>query len=84
MSRSYRMTADRSRDRLSVETAIKEGFVAVAGPYRPDSEVELLTDALIDLRGASIRLVVEDSTPNQHFRGISIWRKKHEVKTEVC
>ena len=80
MTRPYNMTADRSRDRLSVETATKEGYVPLAGPYRSDTEVDKLTDALVDLRGASIRLVIEESGATENFKGISIWRKEGEVK----
>lgn len=68
------------RDRLNPDVATSEGFHPVAGPYRPDSETCELTDALNQLRGANIRLVVEKAKADLEFVGISIWRHKKECK----
>tara|TARA_S200002703_G_scaffold107687_1_gene93574 strand:- start:1342 stop:1560 length:219 start_codon:yes stop_codon:yes gene_type:complete len=66
--------------RLSTEKATREGFVPIAGPFRPDTETDLLIHALENLHGAAIRIVVEHSPKPMDFTGISIWRHKSEVR----
>ena len=63
---------------ITRDWATKKGYLPVAGPYRPDTEIDLLMDALANLRDADITLVVEASCDRDAFVGISIYRHKSE------